>query len=508
MLGRRCLDQSAFRRQFSKLSTSKYKFPNDTIVDILKKPVNSTATANGWVRSVRLQKNLAFVEINDGSTGRGLQAVLKPEMAKDLHTGASVCLTGQLVLSPGKEQSKELKVSDCRVYGLANPEVYPLHKGRVSFDYLREHGHFRSRSKTFGAIWRIRNTAILGLQQFFQSHRFVQAHTPVLTSNDCEGAGEVFRVMSNESLKAYIKERRAYDSSPFDKSLPLPTREQVAPGPSEFFNHAVYLTVSGQLHAEMLASAMSRVYTLGPTFRAEPSLSSRHLAEFWMLEAEMAYITQIGELLDFIEACIRETTAFVLERSEEDIAFCTKWLDKDLPSRLAGLTSGQPFARVTYGEAVEILSNMNRVWEYPVQWGLALQSEHERYLAEEHFKGPVFVTDYPKCIKPFYMRASAIGERSADAQETVACVDLLVPKIGELVGGSLREDNPDILEQSMRHAGLDLEEYGWYLDLRRFGTVPHGGFGLGFERYLAYITGMATIRDLILAPRWLGHCRY
>ncbi|KAJ3300436.1 hypothetical protein HK104_000494 [Borealophlyctis nickersoniae] len=515
----------ACRRLNNWAGAKAYKFPIQSIQEVLDTPPTqgNDIAVHGWVRSVRSQKTHAFVEVNDGSTVRGLQALMNPEDVKryrvfgcvnaphyvlfdwliSLHTGCSVRLVGQLVKSPGKEQATELSVSSCELLGPADPDTYPLHKARLSMDYLREHAHLRSRSKTFGAVWRIRNAAILGVQHFFQvgkAQKFFQVHTPLITSNDCEGAGEVFRVLTNESLKSY-------QSSTCSLSSAAPASSSSPPLPSEFFSHPVYLTVSGQLHAELLATALSRVYTLGPTFRAEKSLSTRHLAEFWMLEAEMAFITSTTQLLDVMEALLREVAAYVQEHALEDVQFLGKWVDKTLEERLMALTKegAKPFGRISYTEAVEILKGVKRKWDHPVEWGLPLQSEHERYLAEEHYRGPVFVTDYPARIKPFYMLDSI--ETVPDGR-TVACVDLLVPRIGELAGGSLREDSADKLIEKMKQGGLNVDEYGWYIDLRRFGSVPHGGFGIGFERLLAYFTGVWNVRDLIVAPRFYSYCKY
>ncbi|RKO93065.1 asparaginyl-tRNA synthetase [Blyttiomyces helicus] len=444
-------------------------------------------TIHGWIRTVRVQKHVAFVDISDGSIGVGMQCTMEPAKARSLHTGCSVRLSGTLVSSPGVEQKRELRVSECVVLGTVDPKTYPLHKARVSFDYLRQHPNIRSRSKSFGALWRTRNSATLAIQDFFQSQQFLQIHTPILTSNDCEGAGEAFRVVTNDFLKAMSE----------------PRAPGAPPAPSEFFGHPVYLTVSGQLHAELVASALSRVYTFGPAFRAEPSDSTRHLAEFWMLEAEASFLTSLDDLMSLAEASIRSITDGTAARSADDLAFFAKWVDTTLPSRLDALTA--PFARMTYTEAITVLSAADRTWTHPVRWGLPLQTEHERYLAEVHCRGPVFVTDYPTAQKPFYMLASS---SSTPDRETVACFDLLVPGVGELVGGSLREHDVHRLETNLRRAGLDPVAYDWYLDLRRFGTVPHGGFGMGFERFLAYITGMANLKDLAVVPRWLGHCRY
>ncbi|KAJ3413463.1 hypothetical protein HDV05_008032 [Chytridiales sp. JEL 0842] len=488
-----------------------YKFPIRTVRDLLnvKLPEGPTskisAIVHGWVRTVRVQKKVAFAEIADGSTVAGIQAVLDPTLAKTLQTGSSVRLEGDLVSSVGLKQGKELKVRDLKVIGESNPETYPLHKSKLPLEYLRELGHLRSRTRTFTSVLRIRNAAIVGIQNFFQSQQFLQVHTPIITSHDCEGAGEVFRVLSGESFSSHIQ--TALESANADATTQ--PKEFTAPKtPLEFFGLPVYLTVSGQLHAELLASAVSRVYTLNPTFRAEKSLSTRHLAEFWMLEAEAAFLTDLDQLLDLIEGCIKSVTKYVLENCNEELQMI--WTSLEKKDHLKNLEDimNAPFARVTYTEAIEILLKQEKKnWEYPVQWGLSLQSEHERFLAEEYFRKPVFVTDYPADVKPFYMLNSPSSQPD-NARNTVACTDLLVPGIGELIGGSLREDNIELLEQKLIKAGLSLEDYQWYIDLRRYGSVPHGGFGLGLERYLLYITGLTNVRDVVPSPRWFGHVRY
>lgn len=318
---------------------------------------------------------------------------------------------------------------------------------------------------------RVRHAAGEGLHRFFARHEFIQVNTPILTSHDCEGGGEVFKVTPSSSTST-----------------------------TEFFKKPAYLTVSGQLHAEMLASAVSRVYTFGPVFRAEESLTSRHLAEFWMLEAEMAFIDQLDQLLDVTEASIRDTTSHVIETCSEDIRFFNQYVDQSLSERLER-SLARPFARMTYTEAIDVLQRAPKKFNFPTTWGSSLQSEHERYLASEYCEGPVFVTDYPTEQKPFYMRANDDGK-------TVSCFDLLIPGVGELVGGSMREERYDVLEAKMRAAQMNVDDYQWYLDLRKYGSAPHGGYGIGFERMMLWLTGLENVREVVPVPRWVGHCRY
>lgn len=322
----------------------------------------------------------------------------------------------------------------------------------------------------------------------------MQVHTPLLTTHDCEGGGEVFKIAPRISARAQQQQQSALTKA--------------APAPSEFFGSPVYLTVSGQLHLEIVASALSRVFTMGPVFRAEPSMTTRHLSEFWMLEAEIAFLDKLDHLLDFSEACLKETTRYLLENCGEDIEFLNTWIDKSLKARLTQLVE-EPFKRMTYTEAVEILQKSGEKFEFKPEWGQGLQSEHEKWLAGTYCKGPVFVTDYPASLKPFYMRKNdpSTAEKQDD-RTTVGCVDLLVPGIGELMGGSMREERPEVLKEQLLAFGLDEEEYQWYMDLRKFGTVPHGGWGIGFERYLLMVTGMENVRDVIPFPRYNNHCQF
>ncbi|KAI9361634.1 hypothetical protein DFJ73DRAFT_29240 [Zopfochytrium polystomum] len=475
------------------------------------------AVVHGWVRTVRVQKSVAFVEVADGSTSTGLQAVMPPGLAKDLSTGSSIKLHGNLVTSIGANQKSELKVTSIEVLGSSDAESYPLHKARLPLDHLRQFPHFRSRAKTFGAIWRVRNAATLGFHQYFQENGFLHVHPPVLTSNDCEGAGEVFRVFSEEAFQELVREDSNHPEcadSPLREAADIAAVES-SRSRKEFFHTPSYLTVSTQLHLEAMASSLGRVYALSPTFRAEKSLSTRHLAEFWMLEAEASFISNVDQLARIVEHSLKAATSKVLNDCEEDLSLLAKLASSEIPGtavdvleRLKRLSESS-FACLSYTDAISALERSGRHWQYPVKWGHPLQSEHEKYLAEVYVKGPVFVTHYPSAIKPFYMRESRFSDeklRLGEGSMTVECFDLLVPGIGELVGGSLREEQLDRLEKRMAEHNVDTSALRWYLDLRRYGSVPHGGFGIGFERYLAYMTGVANIRDLIPYPRWYGHC--
>ncbi|KAF9163866.1 hypothetical protein DFQ26_002060 [Actinomortierella ambigua] len=476
--------------------------PNKTIRSILAStPEGSQVKVQGWIRSTRQQKQVAFAEVNDGSNLKGIQAILSSDQARGLVTGTSVEMEGRLVKSPGKEQALELQVETLKVVGKCDGETYPLQKKRHTFEFLRGIAHLRSRAKTASAILRLRSQAHWGFQKFFESEEFTQVHTPCLTSHDCEGGGEVFQLAPRISARDQEKASSS-SSSPSSSTTSSSSTSPIAADltPKEFFGSPAYLTVSGQLHLEIIASALTRVFTLGPVFRAEPSMTPRHLSEFWMLEAEVAFVDHLPALLTFAEACLQSTTRHLLEHCREDLAFLNQWVDKTLLQRLEQLAY-QPFQRMTYTEAIDVLSKSGQKFEYPTTWGLSLQAEHEKWLAAEYCRGPVFVTDYPAGLKPFYMRKNADGK-------TVGCVDLLVPGIGELLGGSLREERLDVLVQQLKQHGLSEQEYDWYLDLRRFGTVPHAGWGIGFERYMLLITGMDNVRDVAPFPRYNNHCRY
>ncbi len=452
------------------------------ILDLLRHgQPQETVTVKGWVRTKREQKEFSFLEVNDGSSLAGLQVVVNQdvpgyaETLKRINTGASVEISGTLVESPAKGQRIELSADAIAVYGEADPETYPLQKKRHSFEFLRTIGHLRGRTNTLGAVFRVRNACAMAIHQFFQERGFLWVHTPIISASDCEGAGEMLTVTS------------------FDlNNLPRTKDSQQVDFNQDFFGRQAFLTVSGQLEAEIMALAFSNVYTFGPTFRAENSNTSRHLAEFWMVEPEMAFCDLEGDM-DLAEAFLKHLFQSVLTRCPEDMEFFNQRIDNTVLATAESIIQ-QEFARVTYTEAIALLEKASKTFEYPVEWGLDLQSEHERYLAEEYFKRPVIVTDYPAKIKAFYMRLN-------DDQQTVAAMDILVPKIGEIIGGSQREERLDVLEQRIQATGLDPDPYWWYLDLRRFGTVPHAGFGLGFERLVQFMTGMGNIRDVIPFPR-------
>jgi asparaginyl-tRNA synthetase len=451
------------------------------IIELLRHGEPGEAIAiNAWVRTKRELKELAFVEVNDGSSLQGLQVVVAStvpnyeEVLRSLSTGASVSVEGVLVASEGKNQRIELKAETVKVWGTADPETYPLQKKRHSFEFLRTIAHLRSRTNTIGAVFRVRNACSTAIHQFFQERGFLWAHSPIITTGDCEGAGEQFTVTG------------------FNLNQLPKTAEQTVDFTQDFFGRPTYLTVSGQLEAEIMAMAFSNVYTFGPTFRAENSNTSRHLAEFWMVEPEMAFC-DLGGDMDLAEAFLKHVFKSVLEQCPEDMAFFNERID---PSVLATAETiiNQEFARITYTDAIALLEKADRTFEYSIEWGLDLQSEHERYLAEALFKRPVIVTDYPVGIKAFYMRLN-------EDERTVAAMDILAPNIGEIIGGSQREERLDVLERRMKAQNLNIEDYGWYLDLRRYGTVPHAGFGLGFERLVQFMTGMTNIRDVIPFPR-------
>lgn len=440
---------------------------------------DQSLTIQGWVRTKRELKDFAFMEVNDGSSMANLQVVLNPDLSdyetivKQLNTGTSVEVTGVLVESLGKGQRIELKASSVKVYGEAD-ENYPLQKKRHSFEFLRTISHLRSRTNTLGAVFRVRNACSNAIHQFFQERGFLWVHTPIITASDCEGAGELFSV-TNLDLKNIPK-----------------TDNEAVDYTQDFFGRPTYLTVSGQLEAEIMSMAFRDVYTFGPTFRAENSNTSRHLAEFWMVEPEMAFCDLKGDM-DLAEAFLKHVFKSVLENCPEDLEFFNKRIDNNVLATADNIINNQ-FERITYTDAIALLEKTDRKFEYGVSWGVDLQSEHERYLAEELFKKPVIVTDYPVEIKAFYMRLN-------EDEKTVAAMDVLAPRIGEIIGGSQREERLDILEKRIQNQGMNPEDLWWYLDLRRYGTVPHAGFGLGFERLVQFMTGMANIRDVIPFPR-------
>ena len=431
-----------------------------------------------WVRTRRDAKGFSFLELNDGSCLANIQCIVDEgteayDAMEHVNTGAAVRVEGALVTSPGKGQSFEVRVSKLKVYGLADQESFPLQKKRHSDEFLRTIAHLRSRTNKYGAAFRIRSEAAMAVHDYFRQEGFYNVHTPILTGSDCEGAGEMFRV-STLALG--------------DKNIE-----------KDFFAKECNLTVSGQLEAEALALGLGKVYTFGPTFRAENSNTPRHAAEFWMIEPEMAF-ADLQDNMDLGEGLTCHVVEHILSKCSSDVTLFNKFVDTELVNRLKQILS-KPFARIAYGEAVEILQKCGKKFEFPVSFGTDLQTEHERYLAEEHFKHPVIVYDYPKDIKAFYMRLN-------DDNITVAAMDVLVPRIGELIGGSQREERLDVLERRILDMGQKLEDFWWYLDLRRFGTVPHAGFGLGFERLLMLLTGISNIRDVIPFPRTPGNLEF
>ncbi len=446
------------------------------IKDVLaRKEACDEIVVAGWIRTRRDSKAFSFVELNDGSCLGNIQIIADADLPMygempRLTTGASVQFAGKLVPSQGKNQTWEIHATSFKVLGDC-PDDYPLQKKGHSREFLRSIAHLRPRTNLFGAVFRVRSRLAYALHQFFQDRGFHYVHTPIITASDCEGAGEMFRVTTLDPNKAHPKDAE------------------------DFFGSPTYLTVSGQLEGETYACALSNIYTFGPTFRAENSNTSRHANEFWMIEPEMAFCDLAGDM-DLAEEMVRYVVADALEHSGEDLAFFNKFVDKSLLERLQTIID-RPFQRVTYTDAVEILLKSGQKFEYPVEYGANLQSEHERFLTEEHFKAPTTVYDYPKEIKPFYMRRN-------DDDKTVAAMDLLVAGIGELVGGSQREERKDVLQANMAAHELSEDNYWWYTDLRKFGSVPHAGFGLGFERLIMLVTGVANIRDVIPYPRTPG----
>ena len=442
-------------------------------------------TVAGWVRTVRSSKGgFSFITLNDGSCMGCLQIVADKDLPNyqsdllHLTAGCSAIVTGKLVESPAKGQTVELHAAEVQVTGTSDAEAYPIQPKRHSFEFLRTVAHLRPRTNTFGAVARVRSVISAAIHEFFQSREFVYIHTPIIGPSDCEGAGELFRVTSLD-----------HDNLPKDEAGQVDYT-------NDFFGKQTYLTVSGQLEAETYACALSNVYTFGPTFRAENSNTPRHLAEFWMIEPEMAFCDLAGDA-DMAEAFLKTIFAQVLDRCSEDMEFFNKRIDDTVIDTLTHIADSS-FERITYSQAIDIIEKADRKWEYPICWGSDLQTEHERYLSEEKFKKPVIITNYPACIKPFYMR---IDDGCEDGKQTVAAMDVLVPKIGEIIGGAQREERLDVLEARMDAQNINKDDYWWYLDLRRYGTVPHAGFGLGLERTIQFATGMANIRDVIPFPR-------
>jgi asparaginyl-tRNA synthetase len=451
------------------------------IINILRHgQPKETVNIQGWVRTKRESKGFAFMEVSDGSSLDNLQVVLNGDLPdytdiiKKLNTGASVTVDGVLVPSQGKKQRIEVQATSVEVLGEADPETYPLQKKRHSFEYLRTIGHLRPRTNTIGAVMRVRNACAKAIHDFFQSKNFMWVHTPIITASDCEGAGELFTVTSFNLGKIPKTETNQIDFA------------------QDFFGRQAYLTVSGQLEAEIMAMTFQNVYTFGPTFRAENSNTSRHLAEFWMVEPEMAFCDLEGDQ-NLAEEFLKYVFQYVLDTCPEDMQFFNDRIDQTVLETAQNIID-KGFERITYTEAIKLLEKADQKFEYPVSWGLDLQSEHERYLAEKLFKKPIIVRDYPKEIKAFYMRLNDDGK-------TVAAMDVLAPKIGEIIGGSQREERLAVLEERIIAQGMKPEDLWWYLELRKYGTVPHAGFGLGFERLVQFMTGMTNIRDVIPFPR-------
>lgn len=457
------------------------------INDILSHPVEfegKTLEAKGWVRTRRGNKNVQFVALNDGSTIKNLQIVFdlnkfSEEELKPVTTGSAICVKGTVVHSMGKGQSVEMQAESLIVYGTANPDEYPLQKKGHTMEFLREIAHLRPRTNTFGAVLRIRHAMAFAIHKFFNDKGFYYFHTPLITASDCEGAGAMFQVTTLDMDNPPRKEDGTIDFS------------------RDFFGKISSLTVSGQLEGELGATALGQIYTFGPTFRAENSNTPRHLSEFWMIEPEMAFY-ELADNMDLAEEFIKYCITYALENCGDDIEFLNQHIDNGLIERLRFVVDNE-FVRLPYTEGIRILEESGRKFEFPVYWGADLASEHERYLVEEHFKKPVILIDYPKEIKAFYMKMNDDGK-------TVRAMDVLFPKIGEIIGGSQREENLEKLEK--RIAELGLTGMDWYVDTRRFGTVPHSGFGLGFERLLLFVTGMQNIRDVIPFPRYPKNCEY
>jgi asparaginyl-tRNA synthetase len=451
----------------------------------------------GWVRTRRDSKGgFSFLEVNDGSCMGNVQVIAEAALpnyeseVKRLGTGCSVSIEGTVRASPAKGQAAEVQATKITVHGWADPETYPVQKKGASFEFLRTIAHLRPRTNTFGAIARVRNCVSRSIHDFFQERGFVHIHAPIITASDCEGAGEMFKVTTLDLAKVPLAARGEEGSAKPQADVDFT---------QDFFNRPAYLTVSGQLQAEIFACALGKVYTFGPTFRAENSNTSRHLAEFWMVEPEMAF-HDLQDNMTLAEAFIKRIIRDALARCPDDMKFFEERIDKDILARLESIANSE-FLRVPYTEAIEILTKSGETFEFPVKWGMDLQSEHERFLTEKHFQKPTILFDYPRTLKPFYMRVNDDGK-------TVRAMDVLVPGVGEIIGGSQREERLDVLEERMREQGLDPKAYWWYLDLRRYGTVPHSGFGLGLERTLLFLTGMANIRDVIPFPRTPGNAEF
>ncbi len=460
-----------------------------TIKTIYKNPeqfADKTITVMGWARTIRDLKSFGFIELNDGSFFKNLQVVVESANVENYddvvkqNVGASFIVKGNIVLTPDAKQPFELKATECKVEGTSTPD-YPLQKKRHSVEYLREIAYLRPRTNMFSAVFRIRSEAAYAIHKFFNEQGFVYVHTPIITGSDCEGAGEMFQVTTLDQKKIKLNDQGNVDYK------------------NDFFGVKASLTVSGQLNAETYALAFGNVYTFGPTFRAEKSNTARHAAEFWMIEPEMAF-ADLNDDMDMAEAMVKYIINYVMKSCPEELEFLNKFVDNGLIERLKVVADNQ-FVRLSYTEAIKILEKHKDKFEFPIYWGCDLQSEHERYLTEQVYKKPVFLTDYPKEIKAFYMRLNDDGK-------TVAASDLLVPGIGELIGGSQREERLDVLKAKMKEFNLNEEDYWWYLNLRKFGGVTHSGYGLGFERMVMYLTGIANIRDVIPFPRTVDNLNY
>ena len=445
----------------------------------------NTVEVQAWIKNLRAQKEFGFIEINDGSFFNSVQVVYDNtlenfERVSKLYLSASIRVKGKVVLTPNNKQAFEIKAEEIEVLGDSTAD-YPLQNKRHSMEFLRSIAHFRPRANLFRAAYRIRSLAAFAIHRFFNEQDFVYVHTPILTASDAEGAGEMFQVTT------------------LDIDNPPRTEDSAVDYSQDFFDKPTHLTVSGQLEGETFAMAFSKIYTFGPTFRAENSNTTRHAAEFWMIEPEMAFMDN-NQNMDVAEAMLKYVINYVMENAKEEIEFCNQFVDKDLIDRLNHVRNSD-FERVTYTRAIEILKEHEEKFDVKVEWGMDLQTEHERYLTEQIFKKPIFVTDYPKDIKAFYMKLNPDNK-------TVAAMDCLVPGIGEIVGGSQREEDYDKLEKRINELGLDMDSYTWYMDLRKYGSVVHSGYGLGFERLIMYITGIENIRDVLPFPRTVHHCEF
>lgn len=442
----------------------------------------SDLTVCGWVKTLRHSGAIAFIELSDGSSHKGIQIVVNENLNNfdeivHQNVGAALVIKGKLVLTPNAKQPFEMQAEEISVEGTSSPD-YPLQKKRHTMEYLRTISHLRPRTNTHSAVFRVRSVAAFAIHKFFNERNFVYAHSPLITASDCEGAGEMFRVTTLDAQDPPLNEDGTVDFS------------------KDFFGCPTSLTVSGQLEAEAMCMAFGKVYTFGPTFRAEKSFTARHASEFWMVEPEIAF-ADLEDDMELARDMIKYVMQYVLDHCSQEMQFFNDFFDKGLIERIKNIISSD-FAKVTYTEAVEILKKSGHKFDYPVEWGIDLQTEHERYLTEEYFKKPTFVIDYPKEIKAFYMRLNDDGK-------TVAAMDLLVPGVGEIIGGSQREERLDVLERRMKECGMDTEDYNWYLDLRRYGGTHHAGYGLGFERLIMYMTGISNIRDVLPFPRTPGN---